>query len=199
MIRTNAAATGSVTVDEFYAQVEDGQKADLIDGVIYMASPDSPRADDLHLLIAGLMRFYVTTRKIGGKAFGSRVAFELNEHNAPEPDIAFLRRERLHLVKEGRVAGPPDIAVEIACEGSHERDYEIKKGLYENAGVSEYWIIDPAAKHVEFWVLRDGRYETLTLEDNRWYRSTVIPGFCLDTEGSSPTRCPMTLSACRKS
>ncbi len=80
-----------------------------------------------------------------------------------------------------RVAGPPDIAVEITCEDSHERDHEIKKRLYESAGVSEYWIIDPAAKHVDFFV-RDDRYEAMAADKNRIYRSTVIPGFWLDTE-----------------
>lgn len=37
------------TVEEFYDVIEDGQKADLIDGVIYVASPDTKRSDQLIL------------------------------------------------------------------------------------------------------------------------------------------------------
>jgi Uma2 family endonuclease len=56
----------------------------------------------------------------------------------------------------------------------------VKYRLYEQHGVREYWIIDPEASHVEFFVLKDGRFEPLPLEEGAIYRSTVIPGFWLD-------------------
>ena len=46
------------TVDDFMKLVPDGQKADLIDGVIYMASPDSPRANDLNAFLCALLRMF---------------------------------------------------------------------------------------------------------------------------------------------
>src|SRR5262247_4456883 len=101
-----------VTVEEFYCLVPDGQKADLIDGVIYLASPDTRRSDRLGGFIKFLMQGYAAVQGLG-EVYGSRFAFELSQFRAPEPDAAFVCTERLHLVSERRMVGGPDIAVEI--------------------------------------------------------------------------------------
>ena len=110
-----------VTVEEFYCLVPDGQKADLIDGVIYMASPDTRRSDRLGGFIKFLMQGYAAVQGLG-EVYGSRFAFELSQFRAPEPDAAFVRTERLHLVSERRMVGGPDIAVEIVSRESRQRD-----------------------------------------------------------------------------
>src|SRR5689334_22041906 len=94
------------TFDDFCRLIPDGQKADLIDGVIYMASPDNTDAGELNAwLIAVLLTFVL--RKNLGKIYGSRIAFRLDRHSGPEPDIGFVRKSRLPRVKRGYVAGPP--------------------------------------------------------------------------------------------
>ncbi len=165
-----------VTVEEFYCLVPDGQKADLIDGVIYMASPDTRRSDRLGGFTKFLMQGYAAVQGLG-EVYGSRFAFELTQFRAPEPDAAFVRTERLHLVSERRMVGGPDIAVEIVSRESRQRDYGEKKQLYADAGVSEYWIIDPLQRRVEFHRLRAGRYEPVPLEQNRIFRSAVLGNF----------------------
>lgn len=171
-----------VTVDEFHALIGDGQKADLINGIIYMASPDSLEANDLNAFLCFLMRGYVAARNLGGKVFVSRFAFELSEIRAPEPDVAYVRPERMELVEHRGMRGGPDIAVEIVSRESRTRDYEDKKQLYLEAGVGEYWLVDPLARRVEFWRLDVDRYELVPLERNRIFRSEVLPGFWLDVE-----------------
>ncbi|MDZ4781229.1 MAG: Uma2 family endonuclease [Planctomycetia bacterium] len=197
MIRSNSATTGSITVDEFFEQVEDGQKADLIDGVIWMASPDSLDADDVQGFIRSLVHTYIAAKGIGGRVCGSRVAFVLNESNAPEPDLAYLTPERYAAQHGKRVKGPPDIAVEVTCEDSRSRDYEAKFRLYEQFGVQEYWIVDLENSRAEFFVLKHGRFEPLPLEDGRIYRSTVIPGFWLDARWLTESPLP-NVYACQK-
>jgi Uma2 family endonuclease len=125
-----------VTVEEFYCLVPDGQKADLIDGVIYLASPDTRRSDRLGGFIKFLMQGYAAVQGLG-EVYGSRFAFELSQFRAPEPDAAFVRTERLHLVNERRMVGGPDITVEIVSRESRQRDYGEKKQFYADAGVSE--------------------------------------------------------------
>ena len=170
-----------VTVDDFFALVPDGQKADLIDGVIYMASPDSKRNDRLGGFIKFLVQGFAAVRGLG-EVFGSRFAFELSQTRAPEPDIAFVSSSRLHLVEETRMKGAPDIAVEIVARESRTRDYFDKKNLYESAGVFEYWIIDPLQHRAEFYRLTDGRYHLVPLEQNRIFHSEILEGFWLDVE-----------------
>lgn len=170
-----------VTVDEFFALVPDGQKADLVDGVIYLASPDTRRSDR----IGGFIRFLLegnASKKGLGEVYGSRFAFKLSEFRASEPDISFVRAERLHLVEERGMAGGPDLAVEVISRDSRQRDYGEKKQLYAEAGVSEYWIIDPLQSRAEFHRLAEGRYELAPLERNRIFRSSVLEGFWLDVE-----------------
>lgn len=170
-----------VTVEEFYRLVPDGQKADLIDGVIYMASPDTRRHDWLGGFIKFLVQGYVWQKNLG-RVFGSRFAFILSDTFAPEPDIAFVRRERLHLVHEKGMDGGPDLVIEIVSRDSRQRDYVDKKQAYQDAGVSEYWLIDPLQQRVEFFRLTAGRYELVPLEANRIFRSAVLEGFWIDVE-----------------
>ena len=93
-----------VSVEEFFCLVPDGQKADLIDGVIYMASPDTRRSDRLGGWIKFLLQGYAAVKGLG-EVYGSRFAFELTEFRAPEPDVAFVRTERLPLVSDRRMLG----------------------------------------------------------------------------------------------
>ena len=168
------------TVDEFFDLVPDGQKADLIDGVIYMASPDTPHNAELTFIIHHLVRGW-TRLHGGGKVYQSRVAYVLGPRTSPEPDVAFISPERLAQVKKTRVHGPPDLAVEIVAEESQSRDYDRKKRLYEASGVREYWIIDPLQQRCEFYRLSGGRYAPIPLRDEHFFHSEVLPGFWLDT------------------
>ena len=180
-ISRRAPDSDLVTVEEFYGLVPDGQKADLIDGVIYIASPDTRRNDRLGGLIKFLLQGYAEAKELG-EVYGSRFAFALSEFRAPEPDVAFVRTERLTLVGERRMVGGPDLAVEIVSRDSRQRDYGEKKQLYAEAGVTEYWIIDPLQQRCEFHRLHAGHYELVPLEHNRLFRSAVLEGFWLDVE-----------------
>jgi Uma2 family endonuclease len=171
-----------VTFDEFCTLVPDGQKADLIDGVIYMASPDTRRSNNLTKFLSNLISDYLDAKNLDGEVFVTRYSFQLSETNAPEPDVAFVGPARLHLVKENRMDGGPDIAVEIVSRDSRNRDYGEKRELYQAAGVSEHWIVDPLQRRVEFLRLSGGKYELVPLEDNRIFRSAVIPGLWLNVE-----------------
>ena len=182
MARPSETATDLVTVEEFYRLVPDGQKADLIDGVIHMASPDTLRANELTGFVYWLLQGFVNERRPGGKVLVNRYAFELTELRAPEPDVAYVRPERAHLAVQRGMRGGPDIAVEIVSRESRHRDYHEKRQLYQDAGVSEYWIVDPIQQRVEFLVLEQGRYELAPLEQNRLFRGRALPGFWIDVD-----------------
>src|ERR1700732_2204447 len=100
---------GLVSFREFCRLVSDGQKADLIDGVIYMASPDSRTSNHLTRFITSLFQFYIEARNLVGEVYLSRFAFRLTKYRAPEPDVAYVRPERVHLVAEIGMRGGPDI------------------------------------------------------------------------------------------
>src|SRR5438105_1380459 len=126
-------AVGNYTFEEFCQMVPDGQKAELINGAVFMASPDNTDANRLFLWLAGIMFEFARLRDLG-EVFGSRVAFRLNSHNGPEPDIAFVAKKRKGQIRRGFVLGPPDLALEIVSPESKERDYGDKRAQYEEAG-----------------------------------------------------------------
>jgi Uma2 family endonuclease len=176
-IRTRA---GPHSFGDFIELVPEDQKADLIDGVIYMASPENIEHNELESWLLTLLRVYIEQRRLG-QITVSRVAYRLATHVAPEPDIAFVAASRAHLLKGGYVDGPPDLAVEFVSPESVERDYELKRARYEQAGVREYWIIDPDEKRATFLVLGpDGKFAESPPVDDRFH-SRVLPGFSLDT------------------
>lgn len=180
MAQPSKPAEDWITVEEFYSLVPDDQKADLLDGVIYLASPDSRRANNLTGFLFSLLAMYNDAKAIGGAVFITRFAFRLSKYCAPEPDVAYVRPERVHLVHEGGMREGPDIAVEVVSRESRQRDYRRKKQVYQKAGVEEYWIIDPLEDRTEFHRLEQGRYKLVPLEANHLFRSQVLPGFWLD-------------------
>jgi Uma2 family endonuclease len=172
---------GTFTFDEFCTLVRDGQKGDLIDGRIYVASPDNLSANKLNAWLLRLIGDYVEEKGLG-EVYLSRAAFRLGEQNSPEPDIAFVRKERLGLEQTGYFNGPPDLAVEIVSPESVTRDYEEKRGQYQAAGVAEYWIIDEEERKVLLLRLgRDRRYREVKARKGE-LRSRALPGFWLRPE-----------------
>lgn len=167
------------TYADFCARVGDDQKADLIDGVIYMASPENTDANELFLWLVNLLSLYVRRKKLG-KIFGSRVACRLDDKNAPEPDILFVATAHIHRVKRGGIAGPADLAMEIVSPESVERDYVKKRQQYERFGIREYWIIDEEERKVTLLRLDEkGKYRDVRPRRGV-YHSQVLIGFWLD-------------------
>lgn len=171
----------SITFGEFYEMVREDQKADLIDGVIHMASPESLEGNDLVGWVLVVLRLFVRQRNLG-QVYFERVAFRLAEHQSPEPDIAFVRRDRLHLARYGFFDGPPDVAFEFVSPESVQRDYEVKRRKYQEAKVSEYWIIDEHMQTVQLLHAgTDGVYTGTEPVEGR-FESRAIPGFYLRPE-----------------
>ena len=178
-MNTSPRAAALATVEDFYALVPDRQKADLLDGVIYVASPDTYHGDQYTNFLARLLAGFCEARDLG-KVFGSRFAFRLSPHRCPEPDVAVVLASRLHLVDDHGMTGGPDVAVEVVSRDSRTRDYRDKRRIYEESGVSEYWLVDPIKGRADFLVLEAGKYQSAVLDDGSIFRSRVLPGFFLD-------------------
>jgi Uma2 family endonuclease len=175
-----ATRTGHYTFDDFLVLVKEHEKADLLDGVIYMASPESTDDNKLGGWLYRLMSEFAEQTD-QGECYYTRVAFRITEKRGPEPDVAFVVKERLHLVERGFVDGAPDIAVEIVSPDSVERDYNLKRNIYEASGVKEYWIIDPDERRATFLRRQGEQFVEVKPQDGR-YESHVLVGFYLKIE-----------------
>jgi Uma2 family endonuclease len=138
----------------------ENERIEIINGeAIMMAPPSRIHQEILTELTRQLANFLEGKRcKVYPAPFGVRL-FE-KDGNAPEdvdtlvePDITVVC-DRDKLDKHG-CKGAPDLVIEILSPPSLRHDRLIKLGLYQRAGVREYWIVDPENKSVQVF-LRDG-------------------------------------------
>ena len=146
------------TYDELAAEMpETNQPHELWDGELIMAP--APFFDHQKTVL----RFY---RKLDdwvssgnlGEVITSPIDMVLSPHRVVQPDVAFIAKDRLAIIQRG-IMGPADLVAEVVSLGGRSRDRIEKRDLYEQHGVTEYWIIDPEPETVEVLALVNGRYE----------------------------------------
>ncbi|MEI6046907.1 MAG: Uma2 family endonuclease [Chloroflexota bacterium] len=128
------------------------------------------------LLILHLAQ-YVYAKRLG-RVFGSQTDFELKGIGRRQPDLAFVKLERLPINVRDAVPMAPDLAVEVVSKTDHTYDVEDKVQEYLRAGVGLVWVVRPIGKIVE--VYRPGQeVPTLLGLKNELDGEDVIPGFKL--------------------
>jgi Uma2 family endonuclease len=101
-----------------------------------------------------------------------------------QPDILFIRRDNLGIIGETTIDGVPDLVVEILSPSNWIDDRRTKFDVYADAGVAEYWIIDPHKEEVEQFILRDNRYELVEkYGPGESVSSQAITGFSVAVDG----------------
>lgn len=109
----------------------------------------------------------------------------LDDNNAPQPDVIFVGKGNSAILNEEEqiIIGVPDLVVEVISPGSVIRDRVTKKRIYEQAGISEYWIIDPNNRSIEIYQLVKGEYEIFhAVEDTGKIKSSVLTELDVDFE-----------------
>ena len=128
---------------------------ELIDGKVIAMSP-RPTTDHYHV---SFNIAYIFTTYLRGKRctpFGDGVDLYLTETDRFIPDgMVVCDTEK---IKRDGVHGAPDIVVEVLPPSTAKHDRGRKKQVYEQCGVSEYWIVDPANKTLEQYLLQQGAF-----------------------------------------
>ncbi|MCF3111105.1 Uma2 family endonuclease [Niabella sp. CC-SYL272] len=134
------------TAMEVYEMLPEGTLAEVIHNVLYM-SP-APTFEHQRILAALFthLNVHISENDLGECVF-SPVDVYLGSNNAVQPDIVFIAKENLSIVKEGKVKGAPDLVVEV-LSGNKKHDLQLKKQLYEAFGVKEYFVVNLADKEV---------------------------------------------------
>lgn len=141
---------GEYTLEDYYAWPKE-QRVELIDGVIYVM--EAPYI--VHQDIAGIvhMSIYEYIRKNKGKCkvFEAPVDVRLcrDEKTMVQPDVLVICDR--NKITGRRIEGAPDFVLEIISESTQKKDMGIKLIKYREAGVREYWIIDPYKKALRIY------------------------------------------------
>lgn len=150
----NSEPRGSRTADDYWGLPE-GRRAELIDGELHdLAAPSLTHQQ----IIGELYRRLADEIDRGGgpcRAFIAPVAVNLkgDETTFVEPDVIVVCDPSK--LSERGCEGAPDLVVEVVSPGSRKMDYSTKLGLYIDAHVREYWIVDPSVSRTLVYRLED--------------------------------------------
>src|SRR5437660_6582278 len=156
-------------------------KAELIEGVVYMPSPVSVDHDGPHFdLITWLGTYRAATPGVRG---GDNGSLRLDLDNMPQPDAYLMilpsHGGQARIGADRYVAGGPELLAEVAAS-SASYDLHVKLDAYRRNEVREYVVWRVLDQAVDWFVLREGRYELLLVDEAGLYKSEVFPGLWLD-------------------
>ncbi len=103
-----------------------------------------------------------------------------------EPDIIIYLADHLDRIGKS-FSGPPDLAVEVLSPRTREADLTTKFREYAQAGVSEYWLVDPEVRGIQVYILVEGVYRALGhFGPGQKVHSSLLPGFEVDVDAILP-------------
>ena len=146
------------TETDYYALPED-VRAELIDGQIYyQAAPSRAHQKTLGNLYASI-HAYIKSKKGLCEVYPAPFAVKLFDSRKiiVEPDISIIC-DRDKLTDKG-CTGAPDWIIEIVSPGNSSHDYLRKLNLYADAGVREYWIVNPMKQSIFVYYLEETKFE----------------------------------------
>jgi Uma2 family endonuclease len=173
----NQPLQGHWTYEDYLNLPDDGRRYEIIDGVLYVTNaPNRDHQYTVVRLIYQLLQF-VESRGLG-EILTAPFEVHLSERSRPvQPDVLFIRAERWPTVGANFFEGAPDLVVEVLSPGSRRTDLFIKSNAYEQAGVSEYWIVSPTGRSVQVWSLAEGEYALVgEFMGDEPIRSVVLEG-----------------------
>ena len=161
-----------------YAEIpDDGQRYEILDGVLYISpAPSGPHQEAL-LRISYYLVNHVKLPGLGTVLTGP-FDVELSFKNVVQPDALVLLKENRHKYISTRIIGGPDLVIEIASPGTSRFDRKQKYRAYAQAGVREYWIVHPLEHTIEVFVLEAHKYCSVGIfSGEQTIPSQVIPHF----------------------
>lgn len=145
---------GQYTLQDYYA-LPDDQRVELIDGYFFIM--EAPTSMHQELLVELVFRFkdYQRKKRPDCRVFPAPFDVQLDRdvYTMLQPDISIIC-DRSRIVRRG-CFGAPDFVVEILSDSTRAKDMYLKLAKYREAGVREYWIVDPRKRKVLVYFYED--------------------------------------------
>lgn len=171
-----------MTQREFHRRYEllpEDQKAELIGGIVYMASPAGFPHGSYHWELNTVLGFYKAFTP--GVDAANNATTILGEYSEPQPDLSLIILPecggRTGIKHKKYLAGPPELVAEIS-DSSRAIDLHLKKDDYEQAGVLEYIVLCVEKPRLHWFRLKAGG--EIRADARGIYRSRVFPGLWID-------------------
>jgi Uma2 family endonuclease len=164
-----------------YSAMPKDVEAELIEGVVYMASPVSVFHGNPHADMVGCLFLYRLATP--GTDVTDNTTTQLDPRNVPQPDVALYIPPAfggsVTISDEGYIQGAPELVVEVAAT-SASHDLGPKMAAYARSGVGEYVVLRTFDEALDWFALQSGTFNPLPPGPDGVYRSEVFPGLWLD-------------------
>jgi len=162
-----------------YLEWEGPQRYQLINGEVFQMA--SPSVAHQALLMGLSIQFGSWLQDKPCKVFAAPLDVRLfpeednSDDTVVQPDLLVVcDKDKLG---KGSVNGAPDLVVEIVSPSNSHRELFIKFQYYLEAGVREYWVIDPEEQKVQVHIYENGHYLSTGYKNNARIPVTILPGF----------------------
>jgi len=155
-----ALSESKYTIEDIYA-LSDGQRAELIDGQMYMSAAPSSNHQRISQFLSKTIGNYIDDK--GGEVFSAPFGVFLNAKTYIEPDISVIC-DKDKIIEKGCM-GAPDWTIEIVSKGNPAYDYMTKQYLYCQAKVREYWIVDKDKNRIMVYNFENETMAEYTFQD----------------------------------
>jgi Uma2 family endonuclease len=137
---------------EDYLSTPEGssERYEIIDGELFVTPAPRFRHGVVGNNVGRVLANLAIEHELGLVA-GGPVTVRLADDSITEPDVVFVRADRLGIVEEGRIHGVPDLVVEVLSPSNRKLDRTIKRRRYMESGVPELWILDADERWIEIW------------------------------------------------
>ncbi len=180
--RTESRGKEYVSYEAYLALPDENRIVEWVDGEVVDHVPPSPVHQDIADILTMLLKAYVNQLGLG-RVNSAPLEVKLWPGGpSREPDVFFAGNDKLAQVGDKRFDGAPDLVVEVVSPSSLTLDRITKFREYEQAGVGEYWIIDPRPhqQQADFYVRDDeGHFVPAPVDSDGVYTSRMIGGFRL--------------------
>ena len=142
-----------------YMALPEGTRMELIDGVLYDMAKESVAHNRIKNESCSKIAGFIEKNEDNGEVFisGLDVILFEDRDTVVQPDVFVVCNP--DKIGEQGVNGAPDWIIEIASPSNYRHDYLRKLNLYMEAGVREYWIINPMEQNISVYIIENMDFE----------------------------------------
>ena len=171
---------------EDYLNTPDDERWELLNGSLTRRpTPNTAHQRTLGNLAIALFNFVDATGI--GEAIISPYDVVLSYTNVLEPDLIFVASDQKSIITEANIQGAPTLLIEVVSPSTLTRDREVKRSIYAEHGVGEYWLVDPDARTISVLTLHGKEFRQsahYTAADT--LSSPTLPALALDLTSIFP-------------
>jgi Uma2 family endonuclease len=165
--------------EEEYLALDTNHLVEFTDGCLEVLPMPTTSHQLIVVFLFEAIKAFVSKENLG-LVLIAPLKIQIRRNKYREPDVLFVTREHESLIGEQFWLGA-DLVMEVVSPDNRERDWEKKRADYAEAGIPEYWIVDPQRSTITVLMFKDGRY----VEHGEFVRGTratsrLLPGFEVD-------------------